>query len=283
MQCARLPNELWDRSIDHLWANPRALRACSLTCRDWVPSSRYHLFGAIDLRSEDDLRLFQRLLKISVATGVVRYIRELCISTDYLADFLLNSLTRPSSSSTLLSRLVAVECLALEGDWSKYLPISRFLALLDCFIRSPLRSNVRTLRLASFHLTDGDHVLRLLFAFPNLRSLDLSTPSQADTGPTITTVSYKRITLYELAVDGNNRYNIVLAQWLQLSFGGLHLRKLHWYGHLDNENVFAQKVLGSFLQSSSRTLRHIQLALDLSKEETALNGASATACLMISV
>lgn len=45
----RLPPELCDRIIDFLYNSPRALSACCLTCRSWVPASRFHRFRSIFL------------------------------------------------------------------------------------------------------------------------------------------------------------------------------------------------------------------------------------------
>ncbi|KAG6864991.1 hypothetical protein C0991_005813 [Blastosporella zonata] len=41
---SRLPQELYERIIDHLHNHVLSLLACSLVCRAWVPASRYHLF-----------------------------------------------------------------------------------------------------------------------------------------------------------------------------------------------------------------------------------------------
>lgn len=40
-----VPQELYERIIDHLYEDIPALLACCLVCRAWVPASRYHLFG----------------------------------------------------------------------------------------------------------------------------------------------------------------------------------------------------------------------------------------------
>ena len=48
---AILPPELFDETLDHLWDDPKALQACSLTCRAWVPTARLHLFRTVRLSS----------------------------------------------------------------------------------------------------------------------------------------------------------------------------------------------------------------------------------------
>ena len=47
--------ELEEQVIDQLSDNFSALRSCSLTCRRWLPRSRYHLFSAIRIRTKDEL------------------------------------------------------------------------------------------------------------------------------------------------------------------------------------------------------------------------------------
>ncbi|KAF8994000.1 hypothetical protein BDQ17DRAFT_1252314, partial [Cyathus striatus] len=43
-QSISIPLEIAEMIIDHLHLHTKALKACSLVCRDWVPSTRYHLF-----------------------------------------------------------------------------------------------------------------------------------------------------------------------------------------------------------------------------------------------
>ncbi|GLB34618.1 putative CNH-domain-containing protein [Lyophyllum shimeji] len=47
---ARIPQELFERIIDHLHDEIPALLACCVVCRAWVPASRYHLFGRLLVR-----------------------------------------------------------------------------------------------------------------------------------------------------------------------------------------------------------------------------------------
>lgn len=44
-----IPPELSDRIIDHLHDDTPTLSACSLTCRSWLPTARYHRFASITL------------------------------------------------------------------------------------------------------------------------------------------------------------------------------------------------------------------------------------------
>jgi hypothetical protein len=45
----QIPQEIIDQVIDHLYDDWETLRTCALVCRAWVPSSRYHLFGVVNI------------------------------------------------------------------------------------------------------------------------------------------------------------------------------------------------------------------------------------------
>ncbi|KAI0707953.1 hypothetical protein C8Q76DRAFT_656727 [Earliella scabrosa] len=81
MPCPPLPPELCDQTIDHLWDDLNALRACSLACKDWLPSSRFHLFRNVRLRHADDVTRFKALL--SSSPTIAHCVRKLSLSADY--------------------------------------------------------------------------------------------------------------------------------------------------------------------------------------------------------
>ncbi|KZT08107.1 uncharacterized protein LAESUDRAFT_603700, partial [Laetiporus sulphureus 93-53] len=45
----RLPIEVWENAINHLWYDKRTLRNCIRTCRAWYPPSHFHLVGFIQV------------------------------------------------------------------------------------------------------------------------------------------------------------------------------------------------------------------------------------------
>ncbi|KDQ59761.1 hypothetical protein JAAARDRAFT_205736 [Jaapia argillacea MUCL 33604] len=73
-----IPGEITDIIIDHLHNDHPTLRSCSLTCRDWVASSRSHLFRVITLERAGDARRLQQLMTTS--PGLAQYVRQLVIS-----------------------------------------------------------------------------------------------------------------------------------------------------------------------------------------------------------
>ncbi|CCM05175.1 uncharacterized protein FIBRA_07384 [Fibroporia radiculosa] len=74
-----VPPELSDYIVDYLYNDSRALIACSLVCRDWVATSRFHLFGRVTIDNARLCGAFCRLLKTS-GGGIASYVRELIIS-----------------------------------------------------------------------------------------------------------------------------------------------------------------------------------------------------------
>ncbi|KAK7691649.1 hypothetical protein QCA50_005048 [Cerrena zonata] len=50
----RLPQELWDMIIDHLYDDRPSLQSCTLVCKDWVYSPRVHLFCKIFARYDPE-------------------------------------------------------------------------------------------------------------------------------------------------------------------------------------------------------------------------------------
>ncbi|KAI0332589.1 hypothetical protein GY45DRAFT_1320789 [Cubamyces sp. BRFM 1775] len=78
---ATLPPELCDQAIDYLWDDIESLRACSLTCKAWLPSSRFHLFRNVRLRHAEDVVRFRALL--ASAPGIAPCVRKLSLSADY--------------------------------------------------------------------------------------------------------------------------------------------------------------------------------------------------------
>jgi hypothetical protein len=79
MTMATLPPELTDRIIDFLHFDYEALKACSLVCKNWIPSSRYNLFGNLDLTSSIDQHSLIRLLKNSPASTIPNHVHTFSI------------------------------------------------------------------------------------------------------------------------------------------------------------------------------------------------------------
>jgi hypothetical protein len=48
-----LPAELTDAIVDFLHSDRRSLSSCSLVCRDWLPTARYHLFHRMEITARN--------------------------------------------------------------------------------------------------------------------------------------------------------------------------------------------------------------------------------------
>jgi len=61
----QLPIEIWERAIDHLWADVETLKACTLVCRLWTPRSRFHLLGKVVLDERKQVCSLMRVARAS--------------------------------------------------------------------------------------------------------------------------------------------------------------------------------------------------------------------------
>ena len=83
-----LPPELWDRVIDHLHGDRKALRCTALVCKAWTPSSHFHLFSVmrIDRTTRFEIR---SLSEIPHLAARVRTLELAAILLESMSDLLL--------------------------------------------------------------------------------------------------------------------------------------------------------------------------------------------------
>lgn len=144
-----LPPELTDRIIDFLHDDSAALKACSLTCRAWLPRSRFHKFNFIFLVGRL-LGRFTHLLRDYPHVGA--YVDTMHLSVQSLAE-----VERFASISTSLVNLHDLEV--------------EILFQMESYSAFPLITSVTNLTLFSLdgfvHLGE---VADFLQAFPNVKS-----------------------------------------------------------------------------------------------------------------
>lgn len=75
-----VPNELADYILDFLHDDRNALKACSLTCRIWYPTARYHLYRQVHLTSPAACERFYQLLQSEETYHLGQFTRYLHIS-----------------------------------------------------------------------------------------------------------------------------------------------------------------------------------------------------------
>lgn len=162
-----LPPELMDETIDYLWDDHKALEACSLTCRSWVPSSRLHLFRTVRVRSAEDCTKLSVLLQSSPI--IAHCVRKLTIDAEYKGVGEDGTLSEDDSwvneAAGLLSKFHRVHTLALSRlKWTS-LSYSTRNAFTSVF------NTVKTLLLFEVQFYASGDVLHFLSRFPVLSEL----------------------------------------------------------------------------------------------------------------
>ena len=270
MPSIRLPPELCDQIIDHAWDDNETLKACSLTCWDWVHSSRYHLFRIIRLRSAKDCAVFHELVK--AAPAIARYVREFTISADYCGyDSQGRALADDKwvdNVAEVASKLTRVSTLALSRlRWGSLAPETKE-ALLK------LANAVKTLLLFEVTFNHAADMLEFLSAFPALTELYLHAVNWGDDinmfqderfsnrAPIRTLSTQSKMQLSYLFLDTTSSPTMV-TEWIlsHPTENCLRTIQLCWR---DFENT---KLLGDLLTASGTSLEWLHVEFPLSVPE----------------
>ncbi|KAI0690164.1 hypothetical protein BC835DRAFT_1281515 [Cytidiella melzeri] len=124
-----LPPELRDSVIDLLQNDRAALRACSLTCRPWLPRSRHHLFRSIQIEPGRRGAAFRTLLDANPDIG--QYVQDMEIFG--------------SGSDIPIERVVRMEWPTLRaGPQTPYTPLVQ-----RCVLDNVLPKSTKVLRRVS--------------------------------------------------------------------------------------------------------------------------------------
>ncbi|KAH9935367.1 uncharacterized protein B0H18DRAFT_1114125 [Fomitopsis serialis] len=156
-----LPPELTDHIIDYLHTDSRSLAACALTCRQWLPASRYHRFGHIMLQIHTCMK-FAWLLEAS--PELARAVRSIKLHNLLYVVRAWNNV-----SLEFLGALTAVTELTLDNmrmaggvhrAFLRTLPALRELTLRDCWFETlhdfaALLSSFQNLEYVSISLLIG--------------------------------------------------------------------------------------------------------------------------------
>ncbi|KZT70407.1 hypothetical protein DAEQUDRAFT_204392 [Daedalea quercina L-15889] len=176
-----LPPELWDHVIGELSSDPPSLRACGLTQRTWVSSTRRHLFKEIELKGSADCRRFRDILLLSAAlgTGIAQHVCDITLSKIRLRlGFSADSVTTDVPLlEEILSSLPNVICLRLDDVDVSYAP-ARPSTRVHGYPDKPLQSlftlpRLQTLYLVALVFNSPFDTMMLLAAFPQASSLHL--------------------------------------------------------------------------------------------------------------
>jgi hypothetical protein len=104
----RLPIELVDIVIDFLHLDDETLEVCSLVCRNWLPASRFHLFGTVRVEWSNVLSLVELLATPS--STIANHVHTLRIPLEGLDSHTIFDIIAP-----YLEKFVAVKSISLRG------------------------------------------------------------------------------------------------------------------------------------------------------------------------
>ncbi|KAH9832892.1 uncharacterized protein C8Q71DRAFT_243006 [Rhodofomes roseus] len=255
-----LPPELFDESIDHLWDDPKSLAACALTCRDWIGTSRLHLFRTVRIQNASQCARFEALLQSTPA--IARCVRRFTVSAEYKgvdeAGRSVEDDAWVNAVGGFVHRLERVTTIGLSRvRWHALLPETQA-AFVDRF------AHVRTLFLFEVRFEASRDVLDFLGAFPALNELYFhgvawNKESPAPLGAPADETAIQAIRqakecmhLSYLFLDSRSSPTLV-TEWLLSHPSEQHLRtiQLCWR---EIENM---KVVGDLLHASGASLERL--------------------------
>ena len=166
-----IPPELSDRVIDFLHDDWRSLKACSLTCKAWLPASRFHLWNRVVLRCSSDGTDYAEFLKASpVLTSCIVDLtvefptdRNNNTSREAEATWMTETLIPIFSTLRILRQLMFVGA-AFEDD--------AFLANIY-----PSLSTAKVVQLSMCHFSKFSRFVELVWSCPSLENLRIDTIS----------------------------------------------------------------------------------------------------------
>lgn len=166
-----IPPELSDRVIDFLHDDPAALKACSLTCKAWLPSSRFQLWNRVVLRYSGDGTDYAEFLKASPV--ITSCILDLTVEfpTDRSGDT-----SRESEAKWMTETLIPIfstlrilrQLMFLGADFGE----DAFLAKICSSL-----STARVVQLSMCHFSKFSRFVELVWSCPSLENLRIDTIS----------------------------------------------------------------------------------------------------------
>ncbi|KAJ6517217.1 hypothetical protein C8R47DRAFT_249975 [Mycena vitilis] len=230
-----MPPELADRIIDFLWDNQPDLHACSLVCRQWLPSSRHHLFGWVKVRPTlEFLTLLQSPSNLVPNNARQLDFRDWPQEMDSVTSEILYCLAKAWLVKTILI-----------GTFPPSVP--------DC----PVLSHVTKLCFHRTNLSSFVEFARYLGQFPGLRDLELNSPTWPDGWDNTCPVILLELKSLALRLEGVPRNSAILA-WLASSDFAPRTRGLS-LTFSPQVHTHTLSVLSQFLKHLNGFLQYLQL------------------------
>ena len=170
----KLPLDVQETIIDESAHNVFTLRHCALTCRDWLPRSRFHLLSAVCISTQEDIYSFCNFLDTHPNyRALVRSVTMAPVSTE----------RRPAClagvfSISILSRLPRLHGWVIRNDpfRERRLEVSYHPTTLEHLrIRTRTSSPIVNLHLKDLSFVSRGELLRLLASFTQLKHLQCDT------------------------------------------------------------------------------------------------------------
>ena len=177
-----LAPEITDVIIDHLHDDIPTLATCGLTCRDWLRSSRYHMFADLKLHLDDAQSLvdiFQQPAGNNIRAVVQRLVlNSLDKHTQYIGDDI-------DTEDSVEAQAAAAQRRALRflgNCFSSVQPVVKRVLLCSSraevmniepalFLLSSMNRNVTSLELVDFAVVDFSYALDIIYTLPQLDTL----------------------------------------------------------------------------------------------------------------
>ncbi|RDB18178.1 hypothetical protein Hypma_000542 [Hypsizygus marmoreus] len=225
-----LPQELAEVTIDHLWDDRRALQACSLVCKAWLPSSWFHLFHELGLDYHGSK------CDVPEEFSSAKYVRMLM-----LEDLPATQFPRDLAQFTSTTSLFINECYTLTMG-----P-----AISSTF------PNITCLELKNVHYQSFGEFATMFCSFPLLQTFTMRTgshPWPAYHGAVIPHISLPR-GLCTLNIDTCRLYDVLHWLLTQKRLPRLATVRVHY------APTSAAFSIATLLRSLGASLQHLELAL----------------------
>lgn len=231
-----MPLELVDLILDYAHSNPSTLAACSLVCKSWFPSARFHIFSSVNLNA-DSACAFSSILN-STSSTIAHFInrvdvKDTCESARWLPAVF------PS-----LDRLPSLTAISITSSFDT--PFSHaVLYTLSSF------TNLVELKLVDCSFDDFSDVQELLCAFPALESLHIEAdwPEPSSIEPTADSPSLR---LKELFLRCEAAH---VLEWFLIQPDVAPVSKLTLHGI----DAFELPVVTNYLQALGPALTHLTI------------------------
>ena len=166
MAAHHLPVELTDICIDQLHNDKRSLSACGLTCKAWLPASRYHLFSDVLLRP-NDYTPFSELLEAPSSYSVASVVRRLIFyNSSPIPRWPKQDIVR-THLHRIITLLQGVRCIKLSNYQFEASRMDNLIAALSNF------SNLQHLELDRIKFEAFEHPIDVIHALPTLKSISV--------------------------------------------------------------------------------------------------------------